>query len=92
MARSKRKRLTLRHESLWFKDGSIIIAAVGLSFKVHSGILERHSSVFKDLLNNPSQVVRTRGDTSEGCPVLHVKDVGKELARLLETFYDGVNR
>ena len=40
-----------RHPELWYRDGNVIIAANGMSFKLHAGILEKHSTVFRELLD-----------------------------------------
>lgn len=78
-----------RSETLWFRDGTVIVVAVGMSFRVYAGILERHSTVFKDLLDvKPRQKV----ERSEGCRVLRVEDDGNVLGELLLILHDGGNR
>ena len=76
-----------QHEKLWLRDGSVIIVAKELSFKVHASVLERHSSVFRELLEG-TQLGEGRAEEAEGCRVLRVSDWGADLARLLEIMYD----
>lgn len=79
-----------RHDSLWLKDGSVIIAAVDLSFKVHSSVLGRHSSVFRELLDETGAT--GSAETFEGCRVLRVTDKGSTLADFLKILYDSGSR
>ncbi|KAI0337040.1 hypothetical protein BDW22DRAFT_1364588 [Trametopsis cervina] len=76
----------IRHPSLWFQDGSlIVVASDGLTFKLHEGILSRHSEVLKDLISTlPSSdgsVYRER--------TLQLPERGDELADFFEVLYDG---
>ncbi|GJE89893.1 hypothetical protein PsYK624_060050 [Phanerochaete sordida] len=72
-----------RSEEFWFEDGSIILAAQGMSFRVHKGVLALRSDVFKTLLDDPSL------EQLEGCPVLRVEDRGRDLRDLLHIMYNG---
>ncbi|GJF00082.1 hypothetical protein PsYK624_163610 [Phanerochaete sordida] len=76
-----------KHPELWWRDGNTVIAADGLSFKVHAGILEKHSSVFCELLEELQGVEQP--EMFEGCRVLRVDDKGEHLAALLQILYDG---
>lgn len=96
---SKRRRVSTRNatqdpfeprsEDLWFRDGTVIVAAVGMSFKVHAGILERHSPVFQELLEVKA---RQQVEKAEGCHVLRVEDDGAVLEELFLILYDGGKR
>lgn len=79
-----------RSEDLWFKEGNIILVAHDLSFKVHSGILCRHSEVFSELLTDSA--MSTLPERVEGCPILRVEDKGSDLEELLAVMYDGGKR
>lgn len=79
-----------RCEDLWFEEGNVIIAAEGLSFRVHSGILARHSEVFRELLS--AAALRDLPQSLEGCPVLRTQDKGAHLQRLIGIIYDGGKR
>ncbi|KAH9844282.1 uncharacterized protein C8Q71DRAFT_819801 [Rhodofomes roseus] len=70
----------------WFDDGNIILQAGDTMFKVHMGVLAKHSLVFKDLSTIPQPVdAQNHGDT----PIAELHDHPKELARLLDAFYCG---
>lgn len=77
-----------QHEELWLRDGNFIVVAKEMSFKVHASVLERHSSVFRELLEGP-QPGGGPAEVVEGCRVLRVLDWGADLARLLDIMYDG---
>lgn len=79
-----------RHESLWFRDGNVVVAGQGKAFRVHSGILAFHSSVFKTLLSDPA--LAALPERLEGCPVLWTGDRSETLAQLLQIIYDGGKR
>lgn len=84
-----------RYDRLWPEDGSVIIVAIGLSFKVRSSILRRHSSVFRELLGEPGATDRAetgRAKTFEGYRVLRFTDKGDALAEFLNILYDSGNR
>lgn len=38
---------TIKQSSpLWLDDGNVVLIAASVAFKVHRGILERHSTIF----------------------------------------------
>ncbi|GJE89722.1 hypothetical protein PsYK624_058280 [Phanerochaete sordida] len=84
-----RDQLDPQHDILWFDDGNVVVAARGMSFKLHKSVLALHSTVFLELFDSL--------DTSEshlhgGCPVLCVNDYGPDLARLLLVVYGSDRR
>ncbi|GJE89895.1 BTB/POZ domain-containing protein [Phanerochaete sordida] len=74
-----------RAEHLWFEDGNVILAARGMSFRVHKGILALRSDVFRTMLDDASR------EQVEGRPVFRVEDQGKDLRDLLHIIYNGGN-
>ncbi len=83
------------HETLWFGDGSIVLATDVHLYRVHKGILERYSSVFKDMLEMPTG--EGDGGANDGAGLdeweglLLVKMVGdsdESVFHLLMTLYD----
>lgn len=76
-----------RHDDLWFDDGNVVIASSDLSFRLHRGVLARHSSVFKDLFQVPQA---DQAQTVEGCPVAQLHDRGVDLVLLFTLLYDGI--
>lgn len=87
--RARRQSHPHRHEKLWFSDGSVVLVADGMSFKLHAGILEHHSVVFKNILSHSR---RASQEILDGCRVLYVTDDGFSLGELLLILYDGGSR
>ncbi|EKM61831.1 uncharacterized protein PHACADRAFT_180864 [Phanerochaete carnosa HHB-10118-sp] len=81
--------LYARYEELWFEDGNVIVVSHDVTFKLHAGVLKRHSSVFRDLLNEKKA---TQAEIYEGCQVLRLTDRVGELAELFFIMYDGGSR
>lgn len=76
-----------RYEQLWFEDGNVIIITGNTAFRVHRGILSRHSEVFRDMFDIP----QPEGDaeTLDGAPVVHLPDSLHDITHLLCALYDG---
>ncbi|KAF9524117.1 hypothetical protein CPB83DRAFT_774388 [Crepidotus variabilis] len=71
----------------WFEDGNIIIVAGNTGYRVHSSMLARHSSVFRDMLKLPP----SDDEELEGnCPVVPLFDNAGDLERILSVFYDNI--
>ena len=94
-----------RHPEFWFADGSIILLAGDVLFRVHKSFLARHSVVFRDMfsLPQPSQESplppTSSGDGKilecsdhemvDGCAVVRIHDTPGDVASLLYALYDG---
>jgi len=79
-----------RDEDLYFEDGSVILSAKDADgalvyFRIHKSVLERQSSVFKDMFSVPSPA---ETDLYDGLPLVHVHDDSKELKEFLQVMYD----
>lgn len=46
-------RAPIRHSEFWFLDGSVVLLARNVLFRVHKTFLARHSSVFRDMFSLP---------------------------------------
>lgn len=74
----------------WFEDGNIVLLTdeEGIAFKVHRGVLARHSEIFQTMfdLPAPSQV-----DTEmlDNCQIVRMYDLPSELSHLIKALYDG---
>lgn len=77
----------MRHETLWFDDGNVVIASEDMLFRLHRGIVCHHSQVFRDMFSAPHTGEST--DVVEGCPVVRVSDSGENLASFFTLLYDG---
>jgi hypothetical protein len=81
---------------LWFEDGNIILLANpedsdidALAFKVHRGVLARHSEVFRSMFEGSHPP--SNDEKVENCPVIRMHDIPLELSNLLKVLYDGPN-
>lgn len=79
------------HGEPWFEDGNIILLAdqSNVVFKVHRGVLSRHSEIFQTMfeLPPPSQ---SDVETVDDCPLVRMYDLPVELSNLIKALYDGV--
>ncbi|KAF6747909.1 hypothetical protein DFP72DRAFT_972011 [Ephemerocybe angulata] len=74
-----------RSPEFWFHDGSVVLQADQTQFQVHKAILERHSTVFKDVFAMP----HPEGEpTVDGRAILHVQDSAEEIQYMLSALYD----
>lgn len=85
----------------WFEDGNIILVAdledalstndhdSAVAFKVHRGVLARHSEVFQSMFEvaQPS----SGSESYESCPVVRMYDLPIELSNLIKALYDGAH-
>lgn len=71
----------------WFDDGSVILLADNVAFKVHRGVLARHSDVFRDMLSIPQPPDEA---VFEGCCIVELYDSPADLWYLLKALYDGM--
>ncbi len=62
------------HETLWHKDGNIVLASDAIMYRVHKGVLANQSTVFRDMFELPN--------TEEGGSERRCVDIGNgELGR-----------
>ncbi len=87
-----------RVHSLWFEDGNVVVVAQESGFRVHRGVLSRHSAAFVKLLDDASDsetladqlnIVINPDNTIEGSVMVHVSDSAHDFGHLLRIFYDG---
>jgi hypothetical protein len=77
-----------RHPDLWFRDGSVVLHAGDILFRVHISQLSRHSLFFRDMFSLPQPEETVFNENSE-CPVLPLSDSPVDVANLLKALYDG---
>ncbi|GBE89172.1 hypothetical protein SCP_1501800 [Sparassis crispa] len=73
-------------EEFWFTDGNVILVSGETSFRVHQGVVSRHSEVFRDLFSVPQP---ENEEKRFGCPVICLSDSPIDLRYLLRVLYDG---
>lgn len=78
----------------WFADGNIVLftqdtdAHSGVAFKVHRGVLARHSEIFESMFEMPPPMGE-EVEMAEGCQVVRMHDLPDELSALVRALYDG---
>ncbi|PCH40111.1 hypothetical protein WOLCODRAFT_68391 [Wolfiporia cocos MD-104 SS10] len=74
----------------WFEDGNIILLTNEpcIAFKVHRGVLARHSEIFQSMFELPPMTTGPNAEVLEGCPFVRMYDPPAELSSLIKTLYD----
>lgn len=78
----------------WFDDGNVIVLTedtasdVTVAFKVHRGMLARHSEVFQSMFELPAPITEDV-EVADGCQVVRMYDRPTELSALIRALYDG---
>lgn len=82
-------------EKYWFEDGNIVLRVEDTLFRVHRGMLSRHSTVFSDMFALPQPEmekvkVKEEGESLvEGCSVVGLPgDKVRDWERVLAILYD----
>ena len=87
LARATQQKHLERDQEFWYKDGTIILIAGDIEFRVYRGPLERHSPVFSDMLSMPQPPESGNKDKEKnkenGCPIIPLSDSPQELRHLL---------
>ena len=85
-----------RDEEFWYGDGTIILIAADVEFRVYRGPLEKHSAVFRDMLSFPQPTKYSAPDSvsnpssdSLPWPVVRLTDSPYDLRHLLRVFMAG---
>lgn len=85
----------VRHPDLWFDDGSIILRAQHILYRVHASLLSRKSQFFRDMFSLP-QPPKTDSLPSpdgqaylDGCPLVCLHDTAEDVSSMLKAMYDG---
>ena len=68
-----------RDAEFWFEDGTVVLVAGGVEFKVYRGILSDRSPVFEDMFSFPQPPSSSPFDT----PVVHLTDSPQDLRHIL---------
>ena len=76
---------TATRSDVWFDDGSVVLQAENIQFKVHRSVLCRHSSVFRDVFSMPHPKDEP---TVDSCPVIYLQDSAEDLKHMLLALYD----
>ncbi|RDX49029.1 hypothetical protein OH76DRAFT_621450 [Lentinus brumalis] len=73
-----------RDAEFWLEDGTIVILAGDVSFRVYKGVLATHSPVFADMFSLPQpETPTTFPSLGQQCPVVRFNDSPKDLRYIL---------
>ncbi|EJF60257.1 hypothetical protein DICSQDRAFT_63341, partial [Dichomitus squalens LYAD-421 SS1] len=82
-----------RDYGLWYEDGTIILIARNVEFRVYRGPLAKHSPLFRDMLSNPQPIephlLYQEQEQSPECPLIHLSDSPEDLRHVLRVFTIG---
>ena len=85
-----------KDEEFWYDDGTIILIAGNIEFRVYRGPLAKHSPVFRDMLALPQPPISDSTPSSfeepvlaPPCPAVHVTDSPTDLRHFLRAFVPG---
>ena len=78
--------LIKRSEKIWFDDGNLVVQAEQTQFRVHKGVLAKHSIFFRDLKDVPQP--DTTDASVDGCPVVVLQDEAEAVEYMLVVIYD----
>ncbi|KDQ56623.1 hypothetical protein JAAARDRAFT_36100 [Jaapia argillacea MUCL 33604] len=76
---------SLRRSDIFYEDGSVVLQAESVLFRVHRSILASYSDVFRDMFSLPQP---STDEKIEGCSIVHLSDRAEDLKHLLKTLYD----
>lgn len=68
-------------EVFWFEDGTVILEAGNVQFKVYRGMLSHHSSVFAEMFSHLPPLAPS--NALDECPVIRVDDTPENISGLL---------
>ncbi len=76
-----------RDAEYWLEDGTVILVARGVEFRVYKGVLSTHSPVFADMFSLPQP-----DQSPSQCPVVHLDDSPEDLRYVLRALLPGTNQ
>jgi hypothetical protein len=81
---------TLKKSSeVWYSDGSVVLVADNVAFRVHISILAQNCEVFRDMDAIPKPEEVNDADAKfEGCPVLKLQDKALDVEHFLKAMYN----
>ncbi len=82
-----------RDEELWFEDGSLVLVARDIEFRVYKGPLVAQSGLFKDMLSLPqpsdSSSTPFNDSSSPSYATIHLSDTPEDVRHFLRVFVEG---
>ena len=78
-----------RDEEFWFDDGTIVLGARNVAFKVYAGPLIEHSPVFKTMLLLPQPLDASNASDPGAERVIYLPDSPEDLRHVFEVLMPG---
>lgn len=86
----------IRHPTLYFPDGNIVITAVNLEgnevlFRIFKSVLSVQSPVFEHMFSTPQAASSSTFDPNEwyeGVPLVRMPDTLADIERILKVLFD----
>ncbi|KAF9269481.1 hypothetical protein L218DRAFT_953095 [Marasmius fiardii PR-910] len=75
---------SIKSGDVWFEDGTLVIAADNVLFRVYRGILSENSPVFADMVRFPQPQDM---EEFEGCPVVRLYDAPSDVIHFLKALH-----
>ena len=75
-----------RDNEFWFDDGTVILVAGDVEFRVYKGILSSHSAVFTDIFARELRTIHNDGEQRTTCPVISLSDSPEDLRHVLQAY------
>ncbi|KAF7351076.1 BTB domain-containing protein [Mycena sanguinolenta] len=83
--RQRTEDVSITRSTVWYRDGSVILQATNIQFRVHWGVLSQHSSFFRALEDFPQP---SDQPTIDGSPIVELPDSAADIEHLLTALYD----
>ena len=81
---------TLRDKTFWYDDGTTILIAGNVEFRIYRGLLARYSPVFRDMLSIPQPpTINSSLNQTSDCPVVRLTDSPEDIRHVLRVFMTG---
>ncbi|KAI1795394.1 hypothetical protein LXA43DRAFT_992563 [Ganoderma leucocontextum] len=77
-----------RDAEFWFSDGTVILVAKNVEFRIYGGLLANYSSVFKAMFaeQHPFRLMPINEHQSFPCPVVQLTDSPEDLRHILPVY------
>ncbi|EJF60247.1 hypothetical protein DICSQDRAFT_181403 [Dichomitus squalens LYAD-421 SS1] len=78
----------VQDKNLWFHDGTAILVAAGVGFRIYKGLLAEHSPVFKELFSqdHPLRTLPIDETQTITCPLIQLSDSAHDLRYILRVY------
>ncbi|KAI0705964.1 hypothetical protein C8T65DRAFT_809535 [Cerioporus squamosus] len=77
----------VRDEEFWYEDGTIILVARNVEFRVYKGVLADHSSVFADMISLPQPTSSSSSPAHVDCPLIYLEESPEDLRHILRALF-----